>query len=224
MDKRYTEDYFAGQLSKSKVKIAWQYGRLLEYAGITAASHPRFLDAGCGAGPAIGFLQSKGFHVTGSDLILYPLLEARKNSPTANLVNADLGNLLPFADTSFDVIMASEVIEHLSDAALFLAECNRVLTKNGCLILTTPNLWDLRLPWSKLTGKIWSGYQDPTHINLQNPRRLSNLVNKAGFRHVKWKTGIKPWWNRSIRKLNISLELPYPPFVGNGIMAVAYKA
>lgn len=223
MTEHYTQEYFANQLSKSDAKAAWQYGQLLRYAGVTAQQHPRFLDAGCGAGPALGVLQKQGFRVTGSDLVLYPLQKARKRAPTAALVNADLRDGLPFAPASFDVILASEVIEHLADAAAFLDECRRVLSTHGCLILTTPNLWDLRRPWASLTGQTWSGYQDPTHINLMTPPRLLKLLHGAAFERVKWKSGVKPWWSRSIRKLNLTLALPYPPLIGNGIMVAAFK-
>lgn len=223
IDKHYTEEYFAAQISKSDSKAAWQYGRLLRYGGIEASRYPRFLDAGCGAGPALGFLQKQGFRVTGSDLVLYPLEEARKRSATAGLVNADLRDGLPFADSSFDVILASEVIEHLADAEAFLSECQRVLAATGCLLLTTPNLWDIRRPWSKLRGQTWSGYQDPTHINLMTPPRLVKLLRQAGFGQVKWKSGVKPWWSRRVRKLKLAVELPYPPYVGNGIMVAAFK-
>ncbi len=222
-DQHYNPEYFANQISKSDAKAARQYGQLLDYARIHAARYPRFLDAGCGAGPALAFLQNQGFQVTGSDLVLYPLEQARQRSSQAALVNADLRSGLPFANHSFDVILASEVIEHLADANAFLTECWRVLAPGGCLLLTTPNLWDIRRPWARLTRKIWSGYQDPTHINLMTPRRLVKLLNKAGFSQIKWKSGIKPWWSRSIRRLNFTLSLTYPPLVGNGIMAAAYK-
>jgi 2-polyprenyl-3-methyl-5-hydroxy-6-metoxy-1,4-benzoquinol methylase len=218
----YTPDYFAKQVSKSDAKVAWQYGRLLHYANIDATRYPRFLDAGCGAGPALGFLEKQGFKVTGSDLVLYPLLEARKRSATAGLVNADLAQGLPFKTASFDVILASEVIEHLADAEALLAECRRVLAPGGCLILTTPNLWDLRRPWAKLTRQIWSGYQDPTHINLMTPPRLTGLVRQAGFAKIKWKSGVKPWWAVRLRKIKFSFELPYPPIIGNGLVVAAY--
>jgi 2-polyprenyl-3-methyl-5-hydroxy-6-metoxy-1,4-benzoquinol methylase len=171
----------------------------------------------------LGFLEKLGFKVTGSDLSLYPLLEARKRAPGAALVTANLEQGVPFANDSFDVILASEVVEHLAQPEKLLADCYRALDDHGCLILTTPNLWDIRRPWAKLRGNVWSGYQDPTHINLMTPPRLAKLVKQAGFGRIKWHTGIKPIWSRRVRKLGLGLSLPYPPLIGNGIMLVAYK-
>lgn len=222
-EKLYDEKYFVGQISKSDAKAAWQYGRLLRYGGVTAASHPRLLDAGCGAGPSLPFLQSEGFRLTASDFIFFPLIEAQKRAPGVPLLNCNLNDGLPFANASFDVILASEVIEHLAKAELFLKEAHRVLAPGGVLLLTTPNLWDVRRLWAALTRATWSGYRDPTHINLMQPRRLSRLVKEAGFSTVRWKTGVKPAYSRSVRKLNFRLEVPYPPLIGNGIMLTASK-
>ena len=221
--KLYDEKYFVAQISKSDAKAAWQYGRLLRYGGVTAASHPRLLDAGCGAGPALPFLKTEGFRVVGSDFIFFPLLEAHKRAPSVPLLNFDLGQGLPFRDETFDVILASEVIEHLAQPGIFLAEARRVLSTSGVLLLTTPNLWDVRRVWAALTRSQWSGYRDPTHINLMQPRRLAALLHEAGFEKVRWRTGVKPAYSRSIRRFGWRLDLPYPPLIGNGIMAAACK-
>jgi SAM-dependent methyltransferase len=221
--KLYDEKYFAGQISKSDEKAAIQYGNLLKFGKVSAATHPRLLDAGCGAGPSLPFLKKQGFRVIGSDFIYFPLLEAQKRAPGVPLLNCNLDQGLPFADESLDVILASEVIEHLSKDKLFLAEALRALAPGGVLLLTTPNLWDIRRPLAKLTGQTWSGYRDPTHINLMTPRRLAGLLKEAGFSQVRWKTGIKPAYQRSIRKLGLRLALPYPPVIGNGLMAAAVK-
>ncbi len=219
----YDEKYFAGQISKSDTKAALQYGKLLHYAGVSAQSHPRLLDAGCGAGPALPFLEKAGFQVVASDFIFFPLLEAHKRAPQVPLLNCDLGQGLPFVGGAFDAILVSEVIEHVAKADLFLHEAWRVLAPGGVLLLTTPNLWDVRRIGAALTGRQWSGHRDPTHINLMQPRRLSRLLSEAGFGQVRWRTGVKPAFSRSIRKLGWRLELPYPPFIGNGIMAAATK-
>lgn len=221
--KLYDEKYFAGQISKSDAKAAYQYGKLLRYGGVTARSHPRLLDAGCGAGPALPFLVNAGFEVVASDFIYFPLLEARKRAPSVPLLNCDLGQGLPFVSASFEVILASEVIEHLAKAPLFLSEAHRVLTPGGVLLLTTPNLWDVRRIGAAVTGRPWSGHRDPTHINLMQPRRLHRLLSEVGFSSIRWRTGVKPAFSRSIRRLGWRLEVPYPPFVGNGIMVAAVK-
>jgi 2-polyprenyl-3-methyl-5-hydroxy-6-metoxy-1,4-benzoquinol methylase len=219
----YNEEYFAAQIRKSDAKASWQYGRFLGFAGVSAITHPRFLDAGCGAGPALGFLKEQGFKVYGADFVMYPLQEAKKRTPDVPLVNCNVGKTLPFQSSTFDVVMASEVIEHLEDDLGFLLECRRILSKNGCLILTTPNLWDVRRPLARFSGNTWSGYLDPTHINLLTPARLAKLIKQAGFRHYKWRSGVKPLYMRSVRRFNLRLEVPYPPFIGNGIMLAAYK-
>ncbi len=221
--KLYDEKYFAGQITKSDEKAAIQYGNLLKFGKVSAATYPRLLDAGCGAGPSLPFLEKQGFRVIGSDYIYFPLLEAQKRAPGVPLLNCNLDQGLPFADESLDVILVSEVIEHLSNDKLFLQEALRALAPGGVLLLTTPNLWDIRRPIAKLTGQVWSGYRDPTHINLMTPRRLAGLLKEAGFSEVRWKTGIKPAYRRSIRRLNLRLALPYPPVIGNGLMAAAVK-
>ena len=79
-----------------------------------------------------------------ANFIFFPLLEAHKRAPGVPLLNCDLGQGLPFRDETFDVILASEVIEHLAQPEVFLAEARRVLSTSGVLLLTTPNLWDVR--------------------------------------------------------------------------------
>jgi hypothetical protein len=48
-------------------------------------------------------------------------------------------------------------------------------------------------------------------------------LKEAGFSQVRWRTGIKPAYRRSVRRLGLSLALPYPPVIGNGLMAAAVK-
>ena len=219
------EKYFAPQQSKSWAVLEWQYGRLLDFAGISPATHPRVLDAGCGAGPALRLLDKRGYTVTGADNLLYPLQLAKEAVPRADLVVADLADGLPFADGAFDAMLLSEVIEHIPPAATdgFLRECRRVLRAGGALLITTPNLWDVRRLYAHLRHTVWSGYQDSTHINLYDPTRLSRELKAAGFGQVRWRTGLKPLYRRRSKKLRTALEIHYPPAIGNGLVAIAYN-
>ena len=49
----------------------------------------------------------------------------------------------PYADDSFDIISSSEVIEHLENYRDVLREMQRILKKNGLLVLTTPNVLNI---------------------------------------------------------------------------------
>ena len=98
------------------------------------------LDAGCGVGYGSDRLARRASSVTAFDISLTPLLESHSTHEVAN-VNACQGNCeyLPVRSTSFDVIVAFEVIEHLQAPDVFLKEAARVLTPAGQLIVSTPN-------------------------------------------------------------------------------------
>ena len=224
IEQHYDEKYFAAQLNKSDAKVAWQYGRIFELAGVKLGNRPlRVLDVGCGAGPGLRFLETCGQRSVGVDLVLYPLEEARRLVPGAGLVQADVGGALPFADSSFDLLLLSEIVEHLPDEQPLLRECRRVLRGGGRVVVTTPNLWDARRALAPLTGRVWSGDTDPTHCNLFTPARLGRALEAAGFAGVRWRTGIKPMRWLSSRRLGLRLALPYPPLVGNGLLAVGAR-
>ncbi len=226
MTEQYHDKYFVAQITKSAAKLDWQYGRLFAFAGIasrTAGAATRVLDAGCGAGPALRWLVSKGYAAFGSDFIYFPLVAARKLVPEAPVLCADLKTPFPFRDGSFNVVLLSEVVEHLHEVPQLLGECLRVLRPDGYLLVTTPNLWDVRRPLAAITRQQWSGYSDPTHINLFNPTRLRHTVAAAGFERIHLRTGLKPIFVFAPRRLPFKVTLPYPPLIGNGIVLAARK-
>ena len=98
------------------------------------------LDIGCGDAWIAKELLKKKVHVVSMDLAITNPLNAIKNYPSENhaAVVAD-GMHLPFADNCFDVIIASEVIEHLADPSAFIRHCTAKLKHGGKLILLTPN-------------------------------------------------------------------------------------
>jgi 2-polyprenyl-3-methyl-5-hydroxy-6-metoxy-1,4-benzoquinol methylase len=218
----YDEKYFQNQLNKSDDKVAFQYGRLLQHIA-NIAPDARILDAGCGAGPALRYLKQGGFIPFGTDLIEYPLRQARQLLPDARLVQCDSDVALPFVANSFDVILLSEVIEHVASPEFTLRECWRVLRGGGAVALTTPNLWDARRAYYPLLGKVWSGDADATHQTLFNPRTLRDVFVRAGFRRVRVRAGFKPLRWLSSRKLHFRAPLPGLPLIGNTLVGVGYK-
>ena len=127
---------------------------------------------------------------------------------------------MPFRSGSFGLVLASEVIEHLPDGPSFLRECRRLLRTGGVLLLTTPNLWDVRRFLFPVLGRTWSGFADPTHVNLYSPSRLRRELHGAGFA-PRVVTGLKPMaWLPPYRK---GYFVPYPPRVGNTIVAAGVR-
>ena len=91
---------------------------------------------------------------------------------------ADSATTLPFADASFDTIVAGELVEHIPADELpsMLREFHRVLRPGGRLLLTTPN------PHSYLVNlRKHDMYADPSHINIMAVSVLSGHLNQAGF-------------------------------------------
>ena len=56
-------------------------------------------------------------------------------------VIANLSEWLPFDDGCADTVTAFQVMEHMPEPAFFLAECYRILKKNGILFITVPFMW-----------------------------------------------------------------------------------
>ena len=102
----------------------------------------RVLDAGCGSG--YGAAQLAGLdpalQVVGIDLSEEALAYARPRYGGPNLHFAHGDCLaLEFADGEFDLVMAFEVLEHLTEPAAFLQQARRVLRPSGHLLVSTPN-------------------------------------------------------------------------------------
>lgn len=98
------------------------------------------LDVGCGFGFVLSHLDGKVRRLVGVDMNADGLEIARKAAPSAELVHQTAAEL-PFPDSSFDVVVLSDVIEHVGDQnqALVVSEARRVLKPDGKLILTVPH-------------------------------------------------------------------------------------
>lgn len=97
----------------------------------------RILDAGCGSGPLFAALRECGAVVSGIDLSPGMLeLARRRLGADADLRVADVADPLPFADDTFDDVIASLVLHYLKDWGPTLAEFRRVLKPGGRLIVS----------------------------------------------------------------------------------------
>jgi ubiquinone/menaquinone biosynthesis C-methylase UbiE len=104
------------------------------------AEGKRVLDAGCGTGYGSVELAQSAAEVTGVDISADAIEYAVANYPIPGLRFLESScTAVPFPDESFDLLVAFEVIEHLTDYRAFLDECGRLLTRNGLFIVSSPN-------------------------------------------------------------------------------------
>ncbi len=151
------------------------------------------LDLGCSQGLLAGPLRAKGVRVTGVDV-----------APPERLVTGleeyhrrDLEQPLDLPPgRAFAYVVIADVIEHLRNRAELLRESRRLLTRDGRLIISTPNiaLWFYRL--SLLVGRFEYGPRgvlDRTHVHLYTRASFRRQVERAGFRIVKERVTALPF-------------------------------
>lgn len=109
---------------------------------------------------------------------------------------------LPFVEDYFDVILFTEIFEHiLADPVKTLAKLYKMLRENGLLIMSTPNLGSLLSRMKLLLNKpilaypTWEIRQDSIHGHGHNrlyvAAELLDYHSKAGFRGIKVKYSSK---------------------------------
>lgn len=96
---------------------------------------------------------------------------------------SDFNNSLPFRDEFFDGVCCLEVIEHVVKAEQLLLEINRILKKNGWLIVSTLNISWFGYRLLALSGKV--PFKEGYHFRFFNYFSLINKLDKAGFKIIK---------------------------------------
>lgn len=113
------------------------YSKFLDSVMSYAREGSKILDLGCGVGVMTAFLHGKGHDCFGVDISPLFIREAKRKSKGKFRV-MDVTDL-KFRDSSFDVVISAETIEHVLDPEAMLKEAARVLKKGGLLMLRFPN-------------------------------------------------------------------------------------
>jgi ubiquinone/menaquinone biosynthesis C-methylase UbiE len=144
-----------------------------EVAEVVADLEPRWLcDAGCGTGHLLRAVidrVSPPERVVGVDQTRAGIAQLALNVPSAEGIVGDVFEL-PFEDGSFDVVLCTEVLEHVVRPRPLLAELARVCRTGGTLVLTVPD------------GAIddWEG-----HVNFWSAAEFAAFVGTVGEASVR---------------------------------------
>ena len=142
------------------------------------------LDAGCGEGFVLSLLLEHSIKakMTGIDISSEAIKIAKSNNRKMSLLKGDIYGL-SFDDNAFDLVLCSEVLEHLDDPRKALKELKRVSKKY--LLLSVPNE-----PWFMLGSLIGGKYvrnfgNHPEHVNHWNSRTFTKFLYSQGLSMIK---------------------------------------
>lgn len=154
----------------------------------------RVLDLGCGFGRHAFESMRRGAQVVACDFSLAELkdvtamfraigdAEADSLPATASgaATNGD-ATRLPFADASFDRIIASEVLEHIPDDTAAFGELARVLKPGGTLAVTVPAWLAERVCWA-LSEEFHAPFVEGGHVRIYTEAGIRHQLRGAGLR------------------------------------------
>ena len=161
---------------EKKQKIA-KY--LLQLGGIDTGSA---LDVGCGKGEWLDAFKRLGLHTFGTefnrDLALFGDLKGHKMLD---------GGLFPIHPEGkrFDLIIFTEVIEHIQNPVEVLRHLNSLLNPGGLIFITTPNFQTIE---RYLLGEAWGMICYPEHLSYFTPKTLKRALVYTGYSEVNMYT------------------------------------
>jgi 2-polyprenyl-3-methyl-5-hydroxy-6-metoxy-1,4-benzoquinol methylase len=142
----------------------------------------RLLDIGCGYGFSADVAKKlAGWHVVGVEPSNYGRRGAR--ALKLNIIHEFIDERHPIARDRFDIIHASEVIEHIVDPGKFLVFLRSMLEHNGILVLTTPDASALGMSISHSQRQAILSIG--AHVVLFTQDGLSTLLRRVGFGNVQ---------------------------------------
>ena len=167
-------------------------------------SSARILDVGCGNGSVTAQVARRGGKIIGIDMSESGIQLARRNCPTARfeVLPADANLLRNLDEEPFDVVYSLEVIEHLYQVPSFIEGCFAATRRGGTFICSTPYhgyAKNLMIALADGWDKHHSSGADGEHIQFFSRKSLSQLLEKIGFRDLKFRgTGRAPYLWKSM--------------------------
>jgi 2-polyprenyl-3-methyl-5-hydroxy-6-metoxy-1,4-benzoquinol methylase len=175
-------DYYEEGIANNFLQKLWHNRKWASLKKIVNESYDNILDVGCASGwltARLAELFPEG-KITGMDVSLEMIDYAKRVHPKIKFICTD-AHKLPFAEDSFDLIICTEVLEHVVDPLNVLLEIKRCLSPRGEAIISMDTgsllfkiIW---MFWTRSKGKVWKD----AHLHEFNRDKLVSLIKKAGF-------------------------------------------
>ncbi len=163
--------------------------RVLERLMVVKSPPADLLEVGPGMGHFMRAAAGAGFHAVGVEMSPYAASVLRKQG-----MEVLVGTLpeVKLPGSSFDAVVAVEVIEHLLDPKEFFSEVARILRPGGIFYYETG---DIDCESARRLGPGWDYIMPEGHLYYFSPRTLSRYLKEAGFQ-IRY-----PLWFNPTRRL-----------------------
>lgn len=146
------------------------------------------VDYGCGDMPYKALFSEISSQYIGVDIAENPLADSY----------IELDGKMTLADSSCDIVLSTQVLEHVEDPEYYLKEANRVLRKDGLLVLSTHGYWMY--------------HPDPSDYWRWTSSGLQKIVNRNGYEIVRF-DGILSRSSMGLQLFQDGLVFKFPKFL-----------
>ncbi len=190
-DNKYEYAYDSGASGHHHLYLICPILQLISSLQHNDSTKLRVLDLGCGNGSLSYQIVQQGYEVLGVEDSASGISFAHENFPECSFIQASIYDL-PYdqLESAFDIVIASEVIEHLLYPRELLRAAKKCLKPEGRIILTTPYHGYWKNLVMALLGKLdrhlnplWDG----GHIKFFSVATLTNLLEEEGFTNIEFK-------------------------------------
>ena len=179
---------YISHTNNTKGFFNWMYHTVRRYAIGTklnllkkTSKNKNHLDIGCGTGEFLNACKNAGYNTTGIEPSELAREQAINNFKLSVSEDTNLGQ---FQENQFDSISMWHVLEHVPSLNKTIEEFNRILSKNGKVIIAVPNhkSWD-----AQHYKEFWAGWDVPIHLWHFSKLSIEKLFLKYNFKLVEKK-------------------------------------
>ena len=184
----YKSDMYISHTNNTKGLFNWMYQTVRNY---TIGNKVRLLksikktgthlDIGCGTGEFLNTCKLAGFTTRGIE----PSELARKQAINNHGLNISSNtDLSQYTDKEFDSISMWHVLEHVTDLKETVKQFDRLLKRDGKIIIAVPNhkSWD-----AKFYKEFWAAWDVPIHLWHFSKKTIEQLFKTSNFKLEKTK-------------------------------------
>jgi 2-polyprenyl-3-methyl-5-hydroxy-6-metoxy-1,4-benzoquinol methylase len=191
---------------------------------LSNGSGRQLLDVGCAQGDQMIAARSRGWVVTGIEPDSIDANFAKEAG--FNIYNETVENALIKIDQKFDAILLADVLEHLQYPEEVLKRLTSLLTKNGRIIASVPNVAHISVRLLLLVGKFdytLNGILDKTHLKFFTSRTVRKLFSQAGLKVLRFQVTPVPL-ERVFPKSKLINQSKFPHLINQALTNLWPKA